>query len=425
MRKVLAIAAVAVVLVLAAVAYTNRIPPDAGEITVPGVSDAELLERGQYLATAGNCVSCHTAPGGPFMAGGVPFVTPFGTIYSTNITPDHEHGIGRWSQRDFINSLRHGIRPDGEHLYPAFPYTAFTGITDQDAAALHAWFRTIESSQHTPPANDLPFPFNQRVLMAFWKTLFFSPGPYSPDPSRDEAWNRGAYLVEALAHCGACHTPRNMLGAEDTAHAMSGGEFTAEVVAGGYRPWSTPNLTSSMKGLGLWSEQELSEYLQTGENSFLQTFGPMNEVIFNSTSLLAPRDIAAMSRYLKSLPAIDPPASDRPEPEIMGRGRTVYNLHCGTCHLPTGEGDRDMGPRLNAGSLVVQDANPASMINAILYGPELPDTGLTRRWREPMEEHQYILDDDEIAAVATFVRFSWENAAGIVTPEQVARQRVP
>jgi mono/diheme cytochrome c family protein len=269
----------------------------------------------------------------------------------------------------------------------------------------------------------MAFPFNVRLLMGFWKRLFFEPGAYQADDAESAEWNRGAYLVEALAHCSACHTPRNVLGAELQQAKMAGGEYSDRVAPGINRPWSAPNLTASDRGLGTWSQDDLSAYLQTARNDFLESFGPMNEVVMHSTRHLAQSDINAMSVYLKSLPAIEPQESSEPDRLIMGRGRTIYNLHCGTCHLPTGEGDPEMAPRLNRGSLVVQSDNPASMINAILYSPEAPEPALSPKWREPMEEFQYILDDEELAAVATFIRHSWDNRAGTVSPAQVTRQR--
>jgi mono/diheme cytochrome c family protein len=214
-----------------------------------------------------------------------------------------------------------------------------------------------------------------------------------------------------------------MLGAEKTDAAMSGGEYLDRVLTGEYRPWYAPNLTSDERGLGSWSHADLSAYLKTARNVFLESFGPMNEVIMNSTRHLVRDDVEAMATYLKSLPAIAEDDAPAPDARTMGRGRTVYNLHCGTCHLPTGEGDPEMAPKLNKGSLVVQADNPASMINAILYSPEAPHPPLPEKWRVPMEEFQYKLDDDEIAAVASFIRNSWDNSAGMVTPEQVARQR--
>lgn len=389
-----------------------------------GAADSlELTERGKYLTLAGNCASCHTTSDGQYMAGGLGFATPFGLIYSTNITPDPETGIGNWSEREFLDSLRHGIRPDGEHLYPVFPYTAFTKVTDEDVSAIYAYLNSIPAVHTETPENDLPFPFNVRALMAVWKFLFFDEGAFETDPSRSVDWNRGAYLVEALAHCGACHTPRNLLGGPEPALAMSGGEYVDHVGDDKYRPWSAPNLTGASRGLGLWSEDDLLDYLLFARNDFLESFGPMNEVIMNSTRHLRREDVGAMAVYLKSLAVIGESESAAPEAGVMGRGRTVYNLHCGTCHLPTGEGDPEMAPRLNAGSLVVQSDNPASMINAILYGPASPHPALSEKWRKPMEEFQWMLDDEEVAAVASFIRNSWNNSAGLVSPDDVARQR--
>jgi mono/diheme cytochrome c family protein len=417
-----AIMAAALVLVLLA----NRVNTGAGPLLAKSIAEPELLARGQYLTLAGNCASCHTTPGGEYMAGGLAFETPFGAIYSTNISPDPETGIGAWSEREFLNSMRHGVRPDGTHLYPVFPYTAFSKVSNADVAAIFAYLQSIPAVSQPAFENDVAFPFSLRPLLAVWKALFFRPGAFEADPAQSAQWNRGAYLVEALAHCGACHTPRNLFGAENAALFMSGGEYSDHVAEGGHRPWSAPNLTATERGLELWSEEELASYLKTARNSFIESFGPMNEVIMNSTRYLGDDDIAAMARYIKGLAGVEETPGVAPEALVMGRGRTVYNLHCGTCHLPTGEGDPKMAPKLNRGSLVVQSDNPASMLNAILYGPESPsspESPLAPRWREPMGDFQYLLDDEEVAAVATYIRNSWNNSAGLVTPEQVARQR--
>lgn len=419
----IAILAVVAIIVLTAILLRSGSSVEDGPIAILDVSGDELLARGEYLAIAGNCASCHTTATGEFMAGGLALETPFGTLYSTNITPDAETGIGNWSDRDFLNAMRHGVRPDNEHLYPAFPYTAYTKVSNEDIAAIYAYLQNIPPVNQVAPENQLSFPFNIRPLMAFWKALYFEPGVFEPDEEQSAAWNRGAYLVEGLAHCGACHTPRNFFGAERKELRMSGGEYLDRVGTRAHRPWSAPNLTSAERGLGLWTRQETGDYLKTARNGFLESFGPMNEVIMNSTRFLSDSDVNAMALYLKSLPAVDEPIAEEPDSQLMGRGRTIYNLHCGTCHLPTGEGDPEMAPRLNAGSLVVQSSNPASMINAILYGPETPGHPLPPRWREPMDEFQYLLDEEEVAAVATYIRNSWNNAAGIVTAAQVARQR--
>lgn len=402
----------------------SAVASDVAALSAVDLAEPARIERGEYLATAGNCVSCHTTPGGGYMAGGLAFHTDFGTIYSTNITSDVDTGIGAWTQRDFVNAMRHGRRPNGEHLYPAFPYTAFARMRDDDLVDLYAYFRTVPAVASKLPANALGFPFNQRALLAFWKGLYLDTTPFVDDPEQSPAWNRGAYLVEAISHCSACHSPRNRLGAQQRAHAMSGGEYLHEVGEEGlHRPWSAPDISGSSRGLGLWSEEDLAAYLGSARNSFLESFGPMNEVIINSTRKLLPGDVQAMASYLKARPAAEVTSVASPDPQVMGRGRTVYNLHCGTCHLPTGAGDPEMAPRLNAGSLVVQGKNPASMINAILYAPEAPDADLPQKWRKPMEEFQYLLDDDEVAALTTFIRNSWDNRAGAVTPAQVARQR--
>jgi mono/diheme cytochrome c family protein len=383
----------------------------------------ERVARGEYLARVGNCATCHTAVGGPMMAGGLEFVTPFGTLYSTNITPDPASGIGAWTFADFANSMRHGVRPDGTHLYPVFPYTAFTGVSDDDLAALYAYLRSIPAVARPTERNALRFPFAMRPLMKAWKALYFDPGPYRTDDTRSARWNRGAYLVETLAHCDECHSPRNVFGAKKSDARFAGGEYLGRVQGGAHRPWFAPNLTPAESALGNWPIDDLVDYLATGRNAFLETFGPMNEVIMNSTRHLREEDLRAMADYLYSLPPIDAMPAQRPDERIMGRGRTIYNLHCGTCHLPTALGDPEMAPRLNRGSLVVQAANPASMINVILYSPEAPHPPLPMKWRNPMDEFRYLLDDEEIAALASYVRHSWDNSAGAVTAEQVARQR--
>lgn len=385
--------------------------------------DETKVERGKYLAKAGNCASCHTAPGGVFMAGGLAFNTPFGTIHSTNITPDPDTGIGSWSGEEFLVSMRRGLRPNGEHLYPVFPYTAFTKITDEDIAALYVYLQSIPPANTGEIQNDIAFPFNQRMLMTIWNAFFFNDGVYQPDSSQSPEWNRGAYIVEALAHCSACHSPRNLLGAEDSKQRYAGGEYTDRVRDGTLHPWFAPNLTSAPMGLGMWPQEEIAAYLNSGQNAFVDTFGPMNEVILNSTRFLNDADVNAMAAYLKTLAASNVEPRQPASKNAMGMGRTVYNLHCGTCHLPTGLGDEEQAPRLAGGSLVVQARNPASLINVILYGPELPDPPLPTKRRKPMEEFQYLLTDDEVAALASYVRSSWGNVGGAVTAEQVSRQR--
>lgn len=397
-------------------------PPGPGNGSARAAA-AALVDRGRYLVTAGNCATCHTAEGGGFMAGGVLFETGFGGLYSTNITPDSATGIGSWSREDFRRAMRHGRRPDGTPLYPAFPYTAYTRLTDTDIDAIWAYLQRVPALRSEPPANRMDFPFNVRPLLALWQWLFLDPGPRPPDPARGARWNRGAYLVEALAHCSACHTPRNRLGAERRDAYLGGGEYLDRVPGGRHRPWHAPNLTASRRGLGLWSQEDLERYLKTGRNAFLEAFGPMNHVVMNSTRYLDDADIGAMASYLKAAPAQPEAAGAAVDARTRGRGRTLYNLHCGTCHLPAGDGDPEMAPRLDAGSLLVQADNPASLINVILHGPETAGAGVAPRWHKPMRGFGDRLDDEEVAAVASFLRASWRNSAGAVEPAQVARQR--
>jgi mono/diheme cytochrome c family protein len=426
-RHLLAIAVLTLLVVAALLTYQSHIP-ESSTVNLSGseilAADVDLqIVRGEYLALAGNCASCHTTANGGFMAGGLAFETPFGRIYSTNITPDADTGIGNWTGEQFLNSMRRGVRPNGEHLYPVFPYTAFTKISDEDVVALFAYLKSIPAVNQQAPKNELMFPFSQRSLMSVWKSMFFDEGVFQSDDAKSAEWNRGAYLVEALTHCGACHSPRNYLGAENPAMAMTGGVYTDKVRSGNFRAWSAPNLTSAPNGLGLWPREEVVAYLKTGINSYVETFGPMNEVILNSTRYLSDDDVNAMAVYLKSLPSNGVHAASAAEDTVLGMGRTLYNLHCGTCHLPTGLGDEEMAPRLGGGSLVVQASNPASLINVILYGPELPDPPLPTKRRKPMEEFQYQLDDEEVAALASYLRHSWGNTGGAVTAQQVAEQR--
>lgn len=385
--------------------------------------DASLVQRGHYVAVAGNCASCHTREGGESMAGGVAFETPFGTIYSTNITPDTKTGIGTWTREQFLRTLREGVTPNGEHLYPAFPYTAFTKITAEDADALFAYLRTIPPVSAQEPQDELRFPYNQRWLLSFWNMMFFDEGVYKPDGTKSTEWNRGAYLVEALGHCSACHSPRGSLGAEQKDLRMTGGAYVGEVPGGAPHAWSTPNLTSAKSGLASWTVEDLAAYLKTGRNSFTETFGPMNEVIMNSTRYLSDADTRAIAVYIKSLPANEAKSGAPASADTLAAGSTLYDVNCGTCHLPTGLGSQSekSGARL-VGSPVVQASNPAALINVILYGPEPPNPPLPMRWKQ-MQGLGDTLTDEDVAALASYVRHAWANVGGAVTANQVAKQR--
>lgn len=384
-------------------------------------SEADMLEQGRYLASAGNCVSCHSTPHGPPFAGGVAFHTPLGTIYSSNITPDMQTGIGRWSETEFIRALREGVRADGRRLFPAFPYTSFTRISDPDAKAIYAYLRTLEPVRYVPPGNGILF--SQRWVMRLWNAMWFRPQRYVPDAARSAEWNRGAYLTEALGHCDVCHTPRNLLMAEIPRRAYTGGPLRAKGTDEPYRLWSSVNLTPSSTGIGSWSVEEVARYLKTGFTQRGGVFGPMNEVIVNSTRRLSDDDLHAMAQYLKSVPAQATEITLKPTDSEIKAGEAIYTQHCAQCHVASGRGGLFSGPRL-AGSAVVQAPEPASLINIILYGPDPPAVlqGAVPHW-ETMRPYVEILSDQQVAAVSNFVRNSWGNRGDEVTAAQVARQR--
>ena len=332
----------------------------------------DLVERGIYLARAGNCISCHTTLEGEPYAGGVVFPTPFGSIYSTNITSDPDTGIGKWTLAQFTAALRQGVRPNGEHLYPAFPYTAFTKLSDADVAALYAYFKTVPAVASEPRANDMIFPFGARRLMRIWKAMFFQEGRFRSDAAKSVQWNRGAYLVEALGHCSACHSPRNLLGAEvKNDSAFSGGAYHDLDEDGRQVERASANLTPAADGLAAWSAHDIADYLKTGASSRTRVTGAMNAVVLNSTRHLTSEDTDAIAMFIKSLPPHPAAAPVRPRTELMQAGALQFDIHCGTCHLPTGLGSANTAPPL-VGSAIALTANPASFVSLVLYAPRLP-----------------------------------------------------
>jgi len=380
-------------------------------------------DSGLYLAQLGNCESCHTDPsGGSPFAGGRPIHTPFGAVYSTNITPDNESGIGRWTFDDFKQAMRHGRRPNGDYLYPAFPYTAFAQLSDADLRALFDFLKLREPVSTEPHENTLAFPYNQRWLMSFWQMLYHDPKASTLDASQDEAWNRGAYLVNALAHCGACHAPRDRLGGTETDAAMTGGRLLDRVKLGWVRSWSATNLTGHARGLASWEAQDLAEYLQTGQSDIAVAHGPMVEVIQNGTRYLTDADLNAVVHYLKSLPAAEASdASPDASAAVLRDGEIAYTVHCATCHLSDGMGDRTMGVPLRT-SPIVRATHPESLINVILYGPELPAPPFSTS-RSGMGMHGKRLSNNDIAAIASYIRTEFGDNAGAVTPIMVQKQR--
>ena len=389
-------------------------PPDIGRL------DASA-DKGRYLATVANCVSCHTAKGGAPFAGGVEFRTPFGVMYSTNITGDAQTGIGGWSFGDFYQSMKHGVRPDGTHLYPAFPYTSFARMTDADIASIYLYMKTLEPVRAPARPNQLKFPYNLRIALQPWKKLFHDADTFVPDAAQSSDWNRGAYLVQGPGHCGACHTPRNVLGAERAERALTGGVLMDEVKPGKFREWSAVNLTPTQRGLAAWSADDIVAYLKKGENERAVVHGPMNEVVMNSTRYLDEADAYAIASYLKGISVNAVKAVRTPSPKQLAAGEIAYTVHCGTCHLPTGLGDEVLGVSL-AGNAIVQAADPASLINVILYGPDLPPPPFVAE-RTRMKPFGKRLSAEDIADLATYLRANFGNQAGPVTANQVVRQR--
>jgi mono/diheme cytochrome c family protein len=419
-----------------------RMPPSKGPIWFPmagalacilfaGVtySSEEFspdVEAGHYLVVAANCSGCHTQSADKPFAGGVALKSVFGTVYSTNITPDAETGIGRWTQEDFTRALREGVGLNGEHLYPAFPYTAFTQLTDSDIAAIYRYLKTLAPARSAAPQNDLGFPYNQRALLRIWKALYFNPVRFVPSASRSNEWNRGAYLVNALGHCGSCHSPRNFLGAEKEKWAMTGGTIIDQVGNDRARDWSSTNLTEHPNGLKSWSVEDLQSYLWRGTSFRADVFGVMNNVVMNSTRHLTPADARAMAVYIKSLAPQEDSGGSSPSAEAMRLGSPLYEIHCGTCHLPTGLGSPSTGTPL-VGSAIALAADPTSLINIVLNGPQLPSSAPSKQWLDRkwqlMDAFGEKMSDQEIASLLTYVRNSWGNHAGAVNADQVLKQR--
>jgi len=377
------------------------------------------IARGAYLARAGDCMACHTARGGLPYAGGRALATPFGTVYAPNITPDARTGIGAWTADDFWHALHNGIAPGGRLLYPAFPYPNMTKTTRADADALYAYLRSLAPARQPNRPHDLRFPYDRQIVLAGWRLLYFKPGVYVPQPARGAAWNRGAYLVEGLGHCAACHSPRNGLGA--TGARLSGGMIPTI-------GWYAPALDAAGEaGLRDWDQAHIVQLLRTGVAPRGAVFGPMAEVVGQSLQYLSDADAGAMAAYLHALPGDPGPRqpSAPPSDAVMKAGRDLYEHHCADCHGADGRGTRIAGqpayPPL-AGNGALTMADPVNAIRIVLNGGFPPATaGNPRPFGMPPYSPQ--LDDAEVAAVVTYVRNSWGNAAPPVTPPEVNRWR--
>ncbi|BCT66861.1 cytochrome c [Nitrosospira sp. NRS527] len=396
-------------------------------------ADPETIALGEYLAKVADCTSCHTAgPHHPPFSGGLPINSPFGVIYSTNITPDPATGIGRYSYADFSRAVREGIARDGRRLYPAMPYASFAAATDNDMQALYAYFMEgVKPVRHTPPPTRLIFPFSQRWGLMFWSAAFANQKTYQPRTDRDTQWNRGAYLVQVLGHCGACHTPRG-LAFQQKGYSESSPDYLSGAVIDN---WFAGNLTGTdASGLGRWSEAEISTFLETGHSGHSVAFGSMVTVIENSTQHLHKADLDAIAHYLKSLPAKKGKTSYKPL-VMQGRliltgaipsqferpGAGLYSGFCAKCHRGNGTGKSPQIPRLGGNAMVLSE-NASSLIRLMLEGGKAP---LTKHGPKPkkMPSYEKKFSDREIADVLTFVRNSWGNAAPAVTTRDVSLLR--
>jgi mono/diheme cytochrome c family protein len=378
--------------------------------------NTDTVSRGRQLVALGDCQSCHTTRGGAPFAGGRPIPTPFGTFYSPNITPDPDVGLGSWSATDFWHALHNGYSKDGTLLYPTFPYTNYSKISRGDSDAIYAYLRTVApSTQHNRP-HEIKFPYNHRVLLAGWRWLFFKPGVYEIDSSHDAEWNRGAYLVQGLTHCSACHETRNSLGATQAQAGPSGGLVL---------DWYAPSLTNPHEaGLQGWSDADVVGLLKTGRTANAVTVGPMAEVVAQSLQHASDPDLHAMAVYLKSLPATDSTANKQQytlPPQVEAAGKDLYDKNCADCHGDKGEGHEPAAPAL-AGNRAVTLPSAVNSIRMVLFGGYAPGTeGNPRPFGMP--PYSLVLSDEEIASVLDYVRTSRGNSAPPVLGERVGANR--
>ena len=401
-----------------------------GKTPVPGAveppkTDAgtEVARRGQYLAAAGDCFACHTTRGGEAYAGGLEIPTPFGSLYTPNITPDRDTGIGAWSADDFWRAMHEGRSRDGSYLYPAFPYTNYTKVTREDSDAIFAYLMSLKPVARKNRAHEMGFPYSQRQLMAGWRALYFKPGVYQEVPTQSKEWNRGAYLVEGLGHCNACHATRNVLGAIAADDDYSGGLIPVQ-------NWFAPSLTSSRDtGLGDWETRDIIDLLRTGISARGAVFGPMTAVVFHSLQELSLTDLTAMAVYLKSQAEKPAPSAgmmrsgptDVQVAALLKSGAKIYADHCESCHQKDGQGVLRVYPPL-VQSQTTRSRSAVNAIRIVLNGGFPPSTeGNPRPYGMPPFYQE--LSDEQVAAVVTYIRGSWSNRGSPVTAVEVARAR--
>jgi mono/diheme cytochrome c family protein len=391
--------------------------PTATELLSQPIADSApnvaQLRRGQYLVTAGDCMSCHLRDGGQPLAGGLGLATPFGVIYSANITSDKDTGIGNWTGDQFYRAMHDGIDDEGNNLYPAFPYPWFRLISREDDDAILAFLKTTPAVKYTPPRSELPFPLNFRSLVKGWNLLYLGSQDFAADANQSPEWNRGAYLVNGPAHCSACHTAKNAFGADVSGRRFQGGRLDN---------WVAPDLTANDRtGLGNWNLEDIAEFLRTGRNVHAGAGGSMADVITYSSSLMSDTDRHAIAVYLKSLAASPSPAHDSPDAAAMRRGAAIYSDACASCHLEDGVGQPRYFPPLGHNALL-QQADPTGLAHLILAGNRI-GTSPSRPSPLTMPSFAWKLTDQEIADVSTYLRNSWGNQAAAVSLAEVRDAR--
>ncbi|WP_454688719.1 c-type cytochrome [Achromobacter aloeverae] len=442
-RILAALAAIVVVVAAAVAAYVTHTPasPFDGQAQAgqeAGAASPQLIQRGEYVARASDCVACHSVPDAPPFSGGLAMATPMGAIYTTNITPDKATGIGDYTLADFDRAMRHGVARDGHRLYPAMPYPSYAKLGDDDVRALYAYFmHAVRPVQRENRPGEIPWPLNMRWPLALWNLVFAPGGEYRPKPQpgvaaaqdadgKSRLWNRGAYLVQSAGHCGSCHTPRGFAMNEKALDEGSPLYVSGALLDG----WYAPSLRNDPNtGLGRWSEDDVYQFLKTGRNRHAVVFGSMTDVINNSTQFMSDEDLKAIAYYLKSLPG-DPQRDGAPwaydassnQGLALGErlkvpGAQTFMARCSACHGADGRGQAPWIPPL-AGAASSMSTENASSINATLNGSgRVVANGMPDAYRMPPFRAQ--LSDKEIADVLTFVRTAWGNRGGAVTQEAV------
>jgi mono/diheme cytochrome c family protein len=387
-----------------------------GAASAQDTQNFDRIERGRALALLSDCAACHTAPGGQPFAGGVALQTPFGTLVAPNITPDRDTGIGNMTDDEFLATLHDGRGHNGRRLYPAMPYPAYTKMTDDDVLAIRSYLGTVAPVSNKVITNQLPFPLNIRFAMVFWNWLNFKPGRFEPNPQKSAEWNRGAYIVKGAAHCGTCHTPKTVLGGDRNSTALAGATLQG---------WFAPDITNDpRKGIGGWSKDDLVQYLKTGTNDWTLASGPMADAVTHSTSRMTDEDISAIATYLKDsglgrqAPKTNPVAADA---DAMRAGAAIYKDSCAACHRDAGTGEPHLFPRF-AGSALVQSSDPTTLVRVVLQGTRAVSTA-SMPTAPAMPAFDWRLNDTQVAAVLTYIRNSWGNAAAPVLPGAVSGQR--